>query len=146
MNRRNAALTLTLAAVGLTPRARAAEASPEALAKVTELGGLALEIAQKDPRLDVSFRGADKLEDADLAVLKDLGDVVYLRLGSTGVGDAGLDHVAPLTGLVKLSLEKTKITDAGLAKLKGLTNLEYLNIYATEVTDAGLESLSGLTS
>ncbi|MBI1356030.1 MAG: hypothetical protein GC160_16945 [Acidobacteria bacterium] len=145
MTRRRAALTFSLAAfAGLAPRARAAEPSPQAIAKVSELGGLALEIAQKDPRMDVSFRGADKLEDSDLAVLKELGDVVYLRLGSTPVGDAGMDYVAPLTGLIKLSLEKTKITDAGLAKLEGLTNLEYLNIYGDEVTDAGLEHLSGM--
>ena len=144
MNRREASLLLSLtAAVGLARPARA-ETSEEAVARVNELGGLALEVAQNDERMDVSFRGVDKLEDADLAVLADLGEIAYLRLGDTPIGDDALDHVAPLTSLVKLSLEKTHITDAGLAKLKDLENLEYLNIYGAEVSDAGLEHLAGL--
>jgi hypothetical protein len=121
------------------------EAEKQATAQIKKLGGLVLEIAQNDPRLDVAFHLADaKITDAELALVKPLSRTAHLNLRGTEVTDAGLAHVAELKGLVKLHLEKTKVTDAGLAQLKGLENLEYLNLYGTAVTDAGLKHLEGL--
>lgn len=121
------------------------EAQKQAVAQIKKLGGLVLEIAQNDPRLDVAFHLADaKITDAELALVKPLTQVAYLNLRGTEITDAGLAHLAELKGLVRLHLEKTKITDAGLEHLKGLENLEYLNLYGTAVTDAGLKHLEGL--
>jgi len=121
------------------------EAEKQAVAQIKKLGGLVLEIAQNDPRLDVAFHLADaKITDAELALVKPLTRTANLNLRGTEVGDAGLANLEGLKGLVRLHLEKTKVTDAGLERLKGLENLEYLNLYGTAVTDAGLKHLHGL--
>jgi Leucine rich repeat len=126
------------------PQART-PAEQAAIAKVRELGGQVLEIAQNDPRLDVAYHLADgEVTDQHLEPLKDMPGTLWLNLRGTAVTDAGLTRIAGLKGLEKLHLEKTKITDAGLAHLKGLENLKYLNLYGTAVTDAGLEPLTGL--
>lgn len=120
-------------------------AEEQAIASLKKLGGLVLEIAQNDPRLDISLHLADaKITDAELAPIKELSRTAQLNLRGTEVTDAGLVNLKDLKGLVKLHLEKTKITDAGLEQLKGLENLEYLNLYGTTVTDAGLKHLTGL--
>jgi len=121
------------------------EAEKQAIAQIKKLGGLVLEIAQNDPRLDVAFHLADaKITDAEVALVKPLTRTAILNLRGTEVSDAGLANLAELKGLTKLHLEKTKVTDAGLVHLKGLENLEYLNLYGTAVTDAGLKHLEGL--
>uniref|UniRef100_A0A7C4LML9 Leucine-rich repeat domain-containing protein n=1 Tax=Schlesneria paludicola TaxID=360056 RepID=A0A7C4LML9_9PLAN len=121
------------------------EAQKQAIAQIKKLGGLVLELAQNDPRLDVAFHLADvKITDAELALVKPLTQTAHLNLRGTEITDAGLAHLAELKGLVRLHLEKTKITDAGLEHLRGLENLEYLNLYGTAVSDAGLKHLEGL--
>src|SRR5262249_21367804 len=115
------------------------------IAKVRQLGGLAMELAQNDPRLEVSYLQTDgKFSDDYLTPLKDLKDVVHLNLRGQPVTDAQLVHLKDLTTLTRLHLEKTKITDKGLEQLKGLVDLEYLNLYGTEITDAGLAHLEGM--
>jgi Leucine Rich repeat len=126
-------------------KAERSEAEKKALAKVRQLGGLALELAQNDPRLEVSYQQRDaKFSEEFLLPLKDLKGLVHLNLRGQDVTDAHLVHLKDLTSLTRLHLEKTKITDKGLDYLKGLTNLEYLNLYGTEVTDAGLVHLEGM--
>ncbi len=122
-------------------------AEQQAIAKIREMGGQVLEIAQNDKHLDVGFHLVQdkKVTDEALTPLKDLTRMVNLNLRGTEVTDAGLVNIEKQTTLVRLHLEKTKITDAGLERLKGLVNLEYLNLYGTEVTDAGLAHLEGLT-
>lgn len=121
------------------------EAEKKALARIQQLGGLALELAQNDPRLEVSYQQrGEKFTDECLVPLKDLKGLVHLNLRGQEVTDAGLAHLKGLTELTRLHLEKTKVTDKGLEHLKGLTNLEYLNLYGTEVSDAGLVHLEGL--
>lgn len=121
------------------------EAGKKALDKIRQSGGLALEIAQNDPRLEVSYAQAgDKITDEQLALLKDLSGLIHLDLRGLPVTDAQAAQLKPLTALTRLHLEKTKITDKGLENLKGLVNLEYLNLYGTEVSDAGLVNLEGL--
>jgi len=142
--------SLTLALVSLSlavaqPPAQRTEAEKKALDKIRMLGGFAMELAQNDNRLDVSFHLMDKkITPEHLTPLKDLKSIVYLNLRGTETNDDMLANVAPLTSLIRLHLEKTKITDKGLVHLKGLVNLEYLNLYGTAVTDAGLVNLEGL--
>jgi hypothetical protein len=121
------------------------EAGKKSLAKIRQFGGLALELAQSDQHLEVSYLQTDgKFTDEHLVVLKDLKGLVHLNLRGQPVTDAQLAHLKPLTELTELHLEKTKITDQGLENLKGLVNLEYLNLYGTAVSDAGLVNLEGM--
>jgi Leucine-rich repeat (LRR) protein len=121
------------------------DAENKAIERIRQLGGLALELAQNDPHLEVSYLQTDgKFSDDYLAPLKELKGLVHLNLRGQPVTDAQLAHLQNLTGLTELHLEKTKITDKGLEHLKGLVNLEYLNVYGTEVSDAGLAQLEGM--
>src|SRR6266542_1996753 len=87
------------------------EAEKQAIAQIKKIGGLVLEIAQNDPRLDVAFHLADvKVTDAELALVKPLKQTAILNLRGTEVDDAGLSNLAELKGLTKLHLEKTKVT------------------------------------
>lgn len=125
--------------------ANRSEAEKKALTTIRQAGGLALELAQNDPRIEVSYQQiTGKLTPALLAVLKDIKGLVHLNLRGLDVTDSDLAQLKDLTTLTRLHLEKTKITDKGLTHLKGLVNLEYLNLYGTEVTDAGLAQLEGL--
>jgi len=116
----------------------------KAMAKIQQLGGLAMEIAQNDNRLDVSYQQVENFSDDSLRLLKDLKGVAQLNLRGLNVTDAGLAHIRELTSLNRLHLELTKISDKGLENIEGLVNLEYLNLYGTAITDAGLTHLGGL--
>jgi uncharacterized membrane protein/mono/diheme cytochrome c family protein len=72
------------------------------------------------------------------------GQITWLDLSGTRVGDLGLAALAEMPHLTRLSLAKTAIGDEGLRHLSGLKNLEYLNLYGTNVNDAGLKHLAGL--
>lgn len=121
------------------------EAEKAAMAEIQKSGGQVMELAQNDARLDVAFHLADgKIEDAQLAPLKNLPKLAQLNVRGKEITDAGLAHLKDAKGLIRLHLEKTKVTDVGLEQLKGLENLEYLNLYGTAVTDAGLKHLEGL--
>lgn len=139
------ALMVGIVAAQAPAPVRQTEAGKKALARIRQLGGLALELAQNDQHLEVSYLQTDgKFTDEHLALLKDLKGLVHLNLRGQPVTDAQLAHLKPLTELTELHLEKTKITDKGLAELKGLVNLEYLNLYGTDVSDAGLANLEGM--
>ncbi len=126
-------------------KAKRPDTEVKAIAKIKEAGGQVMELAQNDPRLEVSLHlTGGKVTDETLKPLVDMKDLVHLNLRGTDVTDAGMATVGKLTSLIRLHLERTKITDAGLAQLKGLTNLEYLNVYDTAVTDTGLAQLDGL--
>jgi mono/diheme cytochrome c family protein len=122
------------------------DAEKAAVARVEQLHGLALRLAQNTNLLQVDFSiGGRDVKDADLALLKDLANnLVELNLGGTQVTDAGLAPLEGLTHLTRLQLQNTKITDAGLVHLQGLHQLHSLNLYGTAITDKGLESLKGL--
>ncbi len=54
---------------------------------------------------------------------KALTKLEELDLGTTGIGDAGLEHLRGLTQLEQLDLSYTQVTDAGVAELqKALPN------------------------
>src|SRR5437899_1930542 len=121
------------------------EAEKQASAKVLQQGGLVMDIAQNDPRLEVSYQQRDKkLTDDCLLPLKDLKGLIHLNLRGQDMTDARLAYLKDLTSLTRLHLELTPITDQGLANLKGLVNLEYLNLYGTGISDAGLVHLEGM--
>lgn len=140
------ALMIGLAAAQTPAPVTQTEAGKKALTKIRQFGGLALELAQNDPHLEVSYLQTTdgKFTDEHLAILKDLKGLVHLDLRGQPVTDAQTVNLKPLTELTHLHLEKTKITDKGLENLKGLVNLEYLNLYATAVSDAGLANLEGM--
>lgn len=149
MKRHFIAVLCAMALVGTThadeKKGERTAAEKQAIAKIRKMGGLALEVAQNDPHLVVSFLSIDgKIKDEHLALLKDLKGVVELNLRGREVTDAMLSHIAGQTELTRLHLEKTKISDKGLEHVKGLTNLVYLNLYGTAVSDKGLEQLTGL--
>ena len=139
-------LTAALLSTQAQTKPQRTDAEQKAIAKVQQLGGLVLELAQNDPRLEVSYQQSDhKFSDEQLVPLKEFkAQLVHLNLRGQEVSDANTVHLKDLTALTRLHLEKTKITDKGLENLKGLVNLEYLNLYGTEVTDAGLAHLEGL--
>jgi Leucine-rich repeat (LRR) protein len=138
-------LPLVISSVAAEDPPKRSEAEEKALARIRELGGLALELAQNDPSLEVSYHlTRDKITDEHLILLSQLKSLVHLNLRGKEVTDAQLAYLEGLTTLTRLHLEKTKITDKGLEHLKGLTNLEYLNLYGTDITDKGLEHLAGL--
>ena len=79
---------------------------------------------------------------ADLARLRQLEE---LHIGSIGVTDAGMDHVAKLTNLKKLMMFGCdSVTDKGLAKLTTLKSLQDLHIAHSRLTIAGLASLNSM--
>ena len=121
------------------------EAEKGAMAEIRKAGGQVMELAQNDARLEVAYHLADgKIEDAQLAPLKNLPKLAKLNVRGKEITDAGLVNIKDSKGLITLHLERTKVTDAGLENLKGLESLEYLNLYGTAVTDAGLKHLEGL--
>ena len=121
------------------------EAEQQLVAKIRELGGHVLELAQNDSRLEVAYHLTDgDVTDDHLIPLKGLELVTDLNLRGTKITDNGLSHIAGLKMLERLHLEKTQVTDKGMAQLKGLERLEYLNVYGTEVTDFGLALLVDL--
>jgi hypothetical protein len=121
------------------------DAEKKALAKIQQLGAFAMELAQNDPRLEVSYHLMDKeITVEHLTPLKELKGIVHLNLRGRAVTNDMLAQVKDLKSLTRLHLEKTKVSDKGLANLKGLVNLEYLNLYGTDVSDAGLANLEGM--
>jgi Planctomycete cytochrome C/Leucine rich repeat len=123
------------------------DAEKAALAKLNTAGVLAqrLALSTNFARVDFSLRSKE-VKDDELAILKDIPNLVELNLGGTNITDASLAHLKSAANLTKLGLQNTKITDAGLEHLKGLTKLTSLNVYGTTVTDKGLDSLTGLKS
>src|SRR5947209_11436687 len=99
---------VTLTAVNLLSasaqeKAQRTDAEKKALAKIQQLGGLALELAQNDPRLEVSFLQRDgNVSDDCLAPLRELKGLVHLNLAGKEVADASLVHLKDLTALTRL--------------------------------------------
>ena len=68
-----------------------------------------------------------------------------LTLWSSGITDAGLEHLRPLRSLRGLELTQFPISSQALAVLKDLPELEYLSLN-TNVTDAGLKQVAQVPS
>jgi len=93
-----------------------------------------------DPAMNTEYytdRGLQAL--ANCRLLDDLS------IGSPGITDAGLGHLARLTHLKKLSLFGCdNVTDAGLAKLKTLQSLRDLSVSKAQVTISGINQLGAM--
>ncbi len=113
-----------------------------AVEKLEKAGVFVMRLAQNTNwlRVDFTHRGKD-VKDDELALLKEMPNLVELNLGGMAVNDSSMTHIKPLVNLVRLQLHRTKITDAGLVNLSGLTKLVSLNLYDTAVTDAGIQQL-----
>jgi serine/threonine protein kinase/Leucine-rich repeat (LRR) protein len=93
-------------------------------------------------RVDLNHR--DGVTDADLARLRPMSRLSWLKLDGTPVTDAGLAHLKGMTSLTALDLGDTKVSNAGLEQLKGLTGLTLLLLNGTSVSGAGLQHLQTL--
>jgi hypothetical protein len=91
--------------------------------------------------LDARYREYMTLTDDDLAAMARGGQVTYLALGATRVGDRGASRLAEARAARWIDLYKTQVTDAALAHLAGLDRLQQLDLSATAITDAGLAHL-----
>ncbi|MCK4292049.1 MAG: hypothetical protein KAY65_02545 [Planctomycetes bacterium] len=93
-----------------------------------------------DPKMD-----KDYYTDRGLRALPRLSLLEDLSIGSIGVTDAGMSHIAKLTNLKRLHLFGcSAITDDGLANLMTLKSLTRLTLSYTEVTISGLTQLGAL--
>ncbi len=122
--------------------------SADALAAIDELGGSARPLSSNPSdgwEVEFHLRGND-LNDAGLARVAALDNIVSLNLRDTKITGGGLAHLKGLSQLRSLHLERTAVDDAGVAHLAGLANLEYLNLYSTNITDESLTSLAGLAN
>ncbi len=83
------------------------DAERKALTRIQQLGGLALELAQNDPRLEVSFLQRDgNVSEECLTPLKDLKGLVHLNLAGKDVNDAALVQPQAQTVFTPLHPEK----------------------------------------
>jgi mono/diheme cytochrome c family protein/uncharacterized membrane protein len=124
---------------------KVAEAKKGDVEKLTKQSVLVMPVANESTLLMVNTVNAPNFNDQSADALASLSDqVVWLKLGNTKIGDAGLKSVGKLKNLTRLGLEQTAVTDAGLANLSGLKHLEHLNLYGTKITDAGLKALAGM--
>lgn len=112
---------------------------------IKKKGGLVLPLQGEAEQWEVQFQlGGRDLNDAGLADVAKLKNMVELNLRDTTITSAGLVHLKGLTRLTRLHLERTNIDDGGVAHLSGLAELEYLNLYGTKITDKSLGHLSNL--
>lgn len=122
------------------------EVEEPALAALRELGGRAGRVARSTAALEVDL-SRTALTPADLAALDPLRpNLVWLDLGSTGLGDDAMERVAACGELRKLDLSHTAVGNAGLAQLARLSRLEVLNLVGTAVGDEGLDALGRMPS
>jgi hypothetical protein len=123
-------------------------AEKTAVEKLQKQGVLAMRLAQSTNLLRVDFtHQKEAVKDENLALLKDMTNLVELNLGGTRITDKEMAHLRPLANLSYLVLHNTKITDAGLENLKGMPKLVSLNLYGdVDITDKGLEQLKGLAN
>ena len=92
-------------------------------------------------------RNKDYYTDNGLGSLARCRNLEELSIGSIGVTDAGMEHIAKLTNLTKLNLFGCdNVTDAGLAKLIALKSLKNLSITHSDVSIAGVNKLKPMTN
>lgn len=127
--------------------AKVPAASPEVLAKLTQLGFVIRPIAIDSPLLDVAFTKGRHVDAAALESLLGIKDqIVELNLRAAGLQDEHLRIIAQFGNLESLRIELNDITDSGVRALSTLHTLRSLNLYGTKVTDATLETLGQLSA
>lgn len=108
-------------------------------------GIVILPVAQNSNYLLANFITADSVRDKDIAQLLPLQQqLVWLKLGNTGITDSSLALLSRFKNISRLQLDHTNITDTGVAYLQSLKNLQYLNLVGTRITLNGLLPLKEL--
>ncbi len=79
--------------------------------------------------------------DAGLALLADLGNVIWLSIENAPLSDDCLPHIARLTKLQNLYLGTTPLSGNGLAQLAPLESLQYLSVKQLPIDDRKLAEL-----
>jgi Predicted membrane protein len=127
------------------PAAEVAPAAEKDIAALAAKGVLVMPVAQDVHYLSANFVNAGGFSDQDAALLLPLKQqLVWLKMGNTGVGDSTLQVIGQCPNLTVLQLNNTSVTDKGLAFLQPLSALQSLNLVGTAVSAAGLEQLKGL--
>jgi hypothetical protein len=107
-----------------------------AWARIEALGGHGV----WEPDMCVVSLASTAVTDEDLSLFHDFPYVHILDLSHTGLGNAGLVHLAGLVVLEGLDLSHTGIGDAGLAHLARLEALKGLTVIATKISDTSLDA------
>ncbi|MBN1974168.1 MAG: hypothetical protein JW787_11050 [Sedimentisphaerales bacterium] len=95
-----------------------------------------------DPKMDSGY-----YTDNGVAELSKCKLLEELTIGSIGMTDEGMSHIAELTNLKWLGLFGcSNVTNKGIEKLKTLKSLQYLSIYESNITIGGLSSLNELSN
>ena len=116
------------------------EAEQKAIAKIQQQGGLVMEIAQNDPRLEVSYQQRDqKFSEECLLPLKDLKDVMKHVIDR--LDHQMLNDIEPFTSINPSAENLAKyFYDQANARLKSLTNgrvaVGDVTIWETDTTTA----------
>ncbi len=94
-------------------------------------------IHYNDPKMNKEY-----YTDKGLAELTKCRLLEELHIGSIGITDAGMEHIAVLTNLEKLTLFGCdNVTDDGLVKLTTLKSLRNLSITEADISIEGLNNL-----
>jgi len=138
-----------------TEVARAAIARQGRVTVVTDQGAELADVAKTDALPSegyvvraINLSGAEGVDDAALASLRELASLDTLVLSGTGVTDAGVAHLAGCKALRSLTLSDTKVSAAGIAALARLPALRQLFLARTSLDREALKlvtSLGGLT-
>ena len=121
------------------------KADEKAIRKLKERGVVVLPVSQNSNYLMASFVTADSITNRDIALLVPMQQqLVWLKLGNTGIGDSALAIISKFKNISRLQLDHTNITDDGMAYLPAMNNLQYLNLVGTKVTANGVLRLKNL--
>ncbi len=95
-----------------------------------------------DPKMNTEY-----YTDKGLEALTRCTGLEELSIGSIGITDAGMDHIAKLAKLKRLNLFGCdNVTDKGLAKLAGIKSLTTLYVSHANITISGLAQLNSLSN
>jgi mono/diheme cytochrome c family protein len=121
------------------------KAEEPAINKLRNRGVIILPVGVNSNYLLANFVNTDSVSKQDIELLLPIKkQLVWLKLGSTNLGDSSMAVIAQCTNLTRLQLDHTKITDLGLEPLKSLTRLQTLNLVGTKVTAEGVKVLKDL--
>ena len=95
--------------------------------------GATLEVLQAT-RLDL---GENRISAKGLSHIRSLGNLAWLFLGQTDVGDDAMVELACLKGLLGLVLDGTEVGNRGLGHIGSLKRLISLDLASTAISDAG---------
>lgn len=124
------------------PDVAVSEASQEAINQLESVGLHVSKLSPHFPFLSINCVNAPDFNDEHAKLLSAVQEqVLWLKAGSTQLGDKSAVTLSRLKNLTRLSLEYTNVTDKGISSLKDLQRLQYLNLVGTRVSDASIESL-----